>query len=46
MMPLDTLTSDCVKYLKSIGSKSTKVSDILDKKDEIVYKAIENGNFY
>ena len=40
---MDNLNSDCIKYLNSIGSNSTKVSDIVNKKDPIVYKAIENG---
>jgi long-chain-fatty-acid--CoA ligase ACSBG len=41
--PLDDLTSDCISWLQSIGSNSTKTSDIIDHKDEIVYKEIENG---
>ena len=43
MQPLDELDPDCVKYLQSIGSRSTKVSEIIDNKDPIVYKAIEDG---
>ena len=44
-LPLDELTPDCINYLKSIGSNSTKVSEIVNNKDQIVYKAIENGKF-
>jgi long-chain-fatty-acid--CoA ligase ACSBG len=44
MTPLDTLTPDCVKYLKSLKSNSTKVSEIINNNDPIVYKAIEDGN--
>lgn len=44
--PLDDLTNDCIAFLQSIGSKSTKVSDIVNHKDKIVYKEIENGLFF
>ena len=41
--PLDDLTSDCIEWLQSIGSNSTQVSHIIDNKDKLVYKEIENG---
>ena len=44
-MPLNDLIPECVKYLQSIGSSSTKVSDIIDNKDTVVYKAIGEGIF-
>ena len=40
---MDDLTDECIEWLRSIGSESTKVSDIIDHKDSIVYKEIENG---
>jgi long-chain-fatty-acid--CoA ligase ACSBG len=43
MEPQDELTNDCISFLKSIGSNSTKISDIVDNKDKIIYKEIENG---
>ena len=42
--PIDDLTSDCIEWLRSIGSESSKVSDIIEHRDELVYKEIENGN--
>ena len=44
MEPLDELTDVCISYLKTIGSNATKVSQICDNKDPLVYKAIENGS--
>jgi long-chain-fatty-acid--CoA ligase ACSBG len=41
--PLDTLTSDCIEFISSLGSNSKTLSEILQKKDSIVYNAIENG---
>lgn len=41
--PKDELTDDCIEWLKSIGSNSTKVSDIVDNKDPLVYQQIEKG---
>ena len=41
--PLDDLTESCVNWIKSIGSKSTKISDIIKNKDPLVYKEIEDG---
>ena len=43
MLPGNELTSECVDYLKSFGSKSTKLSDILNGSDKIVYDLIEKG---
>ncbi|KAJ8304976.1 hypothetical protein KUTeg_018559 [Tegillarca granosa] len=41
--PSDVLTPEAVDWCKSKGSNATKVSDILDKKDAIVLKAIQEG---
>lgn len=43
MCPLDELTPECISFLETLGSKSKNVNDIIDNKDQIVYKAIENG---
>ena len=42
-LSLDELTPACIDALKSIGSNSTRISDIIDNKDPLVYKKIENG---
>ncbi len=42
-VPQDELTQGCIEALKAIGSNSTKVSDIVDNKDSIVYNKIEKG---
>jgi long-chain-fatty-acid--CoA ligase ACSBG len=44
-LPTDNLMPEAVQFLSSLGSKSTKLSDIVDNKDPIVYKAIEEGLF-
>ena len=43
MLPLDDLLPECLDYLKSLGSASTKLSEILSSKDSIVYGAIETA---
>jgi len=43
MAPLDQLTDDCVQFLTSIGSSSTKVSEVANNKDKLVYQEIEQG---
>ncbi len=43
LMPLDSLTHGCIEALRSIGSNSTKVSEIVARKDLLVYKKIEEG---
>ena len=43
MLPLDDLLPECLDYLKSLGSTSTKLSEILSSKDSIVYGAIETA---
>lgn len=45
MAPIDDLAVDCVDFVKKLGSNSNKVTDIIEKKDQLVYKAIEAG-FY
>ncbi|RNA00070.1 long-chain-fatty-acid-- ligase ACSBG2 [Brachionus plicatilis] len=41
--PLDELNTECINYLESINSTSKNITDIIDNKDPIVYKAIEEG---
>ena len=41
--PTDNLTPLTVDWVKAQGSTSTKVSDILDNKDALVLKAIQQG---
>lgn len=43
MTPTDDLTEECITYLRSLGSTSKQVSDIVDNKDSIAYKAIDEG---
>ena len=43
LAPLDELTDECIRYLKAIGSNSTKVSQIVNNQDPKVYAAIEKG---
>ena len=44
MEPLDELADSCIEWLRRNGSSSTKVSQIINSKDPVVYKAIDNGN--
>ena len=46
LIPLDSLTHGCIEALRSIGSYSTKVSEIVARKDLLVYKKIEEGRNY
>ncbi|XP_066491019.1 long-chain-fatty-acid--CoA ligase ACSBG2 [Tiliqua scincoides] len=41
--PEDRLTPDAVAFCQKLGSKSTKVSDIVGGKDAAVYAAIQKG---
>lgn len=41
--PTNKLTEEAVKILSSLGSSSTTVTDIIDKKDEVVYAAIQKA---
>ena len=41
--PLDTLTDDAIKWLKSQNSKSTTVSEVIRTKDPVVYSQIDKG---
>jgi len=43
MMPKDELTKATIAWCKSIGSNATKVSEIVENKDEKVLTAIEEG---
>nr|XP_015098639.1 long-chain-fatty-acid--CoA ligase ACSBG1 isoform X3 [Vicugna pacos] len=41
--PTDNLTEQAVEFCQRVGSRATTVSEIVDKKDEAVYQAIEEG---
>jgi hypothetical protein len=45
MEPTDALTEPCLKFIHNLGSKSTKISEIIKNNDTIVHKAIEDGNY-
>ncbi|XP_023943345.1 very long-chain-fatty-acid--CoA ligase bubblegum isoform X1 [Bicyclus anynana] len=40
---LDELEPETCKWVASLGSKATKISEIVNTKDPVVYKAIEEG---
>jgi hypothetical protein len=44
-IPTENLLPETIEYLKSNGSNSTKITDIINNKDPIVYKLIEEGNY-
>ncbi|CAM9775117.1 unnamed protein product [Bubo scandiacus] len=41
--PLDDLAPEAVEYCQKLGSKATKVSEIISSKDKAVYAAIQKG---
>ncbi|XP_036211334.1 long-chain-fatty-acid--CoA ligase ACSBG1 isoform X1 [Myotis myotis] len=41
--PTDMLTEQAVEFCQRVGSRATRVSDIVGRKDEAVYRAIEEG---
>ncbi|KAM9183430.1 long-chain-fatty-acid--CoA ligase ACSBG1 isoform 2-T2 [Dugong dugon] len=41
--PTNNLTEQAVEFCQRVGSKATTVSEIVGKKDEAVYQAIEEG---
>uniref|UniRef100_A0A8I3X1D8 Long-chain-fatty-acid--CoA ligase ACSBG1 n=1 Tax=Callithrix jacchus TaxID=9483 RepID=A0A8I3X1D8_CALJA len=41
--PTDNLTEQAVEFCQRVGSRATTVSEIVGKKDEAVYQAIEEG---
>lgn len=41
--PTDNLTQEAVKFCLEVGSKATRVSEILGSRDEAVYQAIQGG---
>ncbi|XP_032955893.1 long-chain-fatty-acid--CoA ligase ACSBG1 isoform X1 [Rhinolophus ferrumequinum] len=41
--PTDNLTEQAVEFCQRVGSKASTVSDIVGKKDQAVYQAIEEG---
>ncbi|KAM8784031.1 long-chain-fatty-acid--CoA ligase ACSBG1 isoform 2-T2 [Rhynchonycteris naso] len=41
--PTDNLTEQAVEFCQQVGSKATTVSEIVGRKDEAVYQAIEEG---
>ncbi|XP_054661526.1 long-chain-fatty-acid--CoA ligase ACSBG2 isoform X1 [Grus americana] len=41
--PGDDLTAEAIEYCQKLGSKATKVSEIISSKDKAVYAAIQKG---
>lgn len=41
--PTDNLTEQAVEFCQRVGSNATTVSDIVGKKDQAVYQAIDEG---
>ncbi|KAG9480463.1 hypothetical protein GDO78_012103 [Eleutherodactylus coqui] len=41
--PDDELTAEAIEFCQKIGSKATKVSDIVGHRDKLVYAAIQEG---
>ncbi|KAK7121315.1 hypothetical protein R3I93_022413 [Phoxinus phoxinus] len=41
--PTDILSLEAVEYCQRLGSRATKVSDIIGGKDKLVYQSIEEG---
>jgi len=41
--PLDDLLPDCVNWLKAKGSNATKISEIIETKDKVLFDAMENA---
>ena len=41
--PLDTLSPVCIQHLEDIGSDCTKVSEVVETKDKVIFDAIEEG---
>ncbi|XP_075060767.1 long-chain-fatty-acid--CoA ligase ACSBG2 isoform X2 [Mixophyes fleayi] len=41
--PEDELTTEAIEFCQKIGSKATRVSDIVGHKDKVVYAAIQEG---
>jgi long-chain-fatty-acid--CoA ligase ACSBG len=43
MVPQDELTEPCLRWVQSLGSKARTVTEIINSKDPLVYKAIDEG---
>lgn len=41
--PTDALTPEAIQVISALGSSATKVSEVIDNKDEAVYSAIQKG---
>lgn len=41
--PGDDLTPEAIEYCQKLGSKATKVSEIINSKDKAIYAAIQKG---
>ncbi|XP_040447244.1 long-chain-fatty-acid--CoA ligase ACSBG2 isoform X2 [Falco naumanni] len=41
--PGDDLTAEAIEYCRKLGSKATKVSEIISSKDKAIYAAIQKG---
>lgn len=43
--PTDDLTDECINFLKTVGSNSRKVSDIVNNQSHPIYAVIDKGIF-
>jgi hypothetical protein len=45
MEPLDELTDELLEFIRTLGSTSTKVSDIIKNQMHPIYEVIDKGMF-
>ncbi|KAJ1212738.1 hypothetical protein NDU88_000386 [Pleurodeles waltl] len=43
LQPGDDLTPDAIKFCQQLGSRATRVSEVVRSKDPVIYKAIQEG---
>ncbi|XP_069061787.1 long-chain-fatty-acid--CoA ligase ACSBG2-like isoform X1 [Pleurodeles waltl] len=43
LMPGDNLTPDAIRFCQQLGSRATRVSEVVKSKDPAIYKAIQEG---
>ncbi|XP_078530567.1 long-chain-fatty-acid--CoA ligase ACSBG2-like [Lissotriton helveticus] len=43
LKPADDLTPDAINFCQQLGSRATRVSDVVKSKDPVIYKAIQEG---
>ncbi|KAJ1212737.1 hypothetical protein NDU88_000386 [Pleurodeles waltl] len=43
LMPRDELTPDAIQFCQQLGSRATRVSEVVKSKDPAIYKAIQEG---